>query len=61
MSHLNIVFDRFASLGTVIHYILVISVRHRLLIIISFGSTFSRVFYIIVISINFSNLHWFIF
>jgi len=27
MSHLNIAFDRYASLGTVLHYILVISFR----------------------------------
>jgi len=26
MSHLNIAFDRFASVGTVMHYILVISI-----------------------------------
>jgi len=30
MSHLNIAFDRFASIGTVMHYILVISTRTRL-------------------------------
>jgi len=29
MSHLNIAFDRYASMGTVLHYILVISVRYR--------------------------------
>jgi len=27
MSHLNIAFDRYASIGTVMHYILVISVQ----------------------------------
>jgi len=30
MSHLNIAFDRYASIGTVMHYILVISVRWML-------------------------------
>jgi len=29
MLHLNIAFDRYDSVGTVIHYILVISVRHN--------------------------------
>jgi len=28
MSHLNIAFDRYASTGTIMHYILVISVRY---------------------------------
>jgi len=27
LSHLNIAFDRYASIGTVMHYILVISIR----------------------------------
>jgi len=29
MSHLNIAFDRFASIGTVMHYILVISIPYN--------------------------------
>jgi len=35
MSHLNTAFDRFASIGTVMHYILVISFRSAI-----FGTTF---------------------
>jgi len=46
MSHLNIAFERFASIGTVMHYILVISVQFWVAHIVSPRTLVLFVFYL---------------